>query len=142
MSTENEQKAKMALEMKPFRISLDKVRLTNGMKLELAASARNSVSGFARLYSHLYPLENEITLNNRLTSFINELVPEGEDQKSLEDAFEKNPDKITRKSRCNVISSEWQTIHKNVAIGVRAVRDERGENFRIWYLRNTARDRR
>ena len=141
MSLENEQAAKFAREMRTFRISLDKVRLTRGMKLELATFAQDTVSGFQRRYSHLYPLENETILDERLTSFIKELVPEGEDRKSLEAGFEEDPDKIDHKSHSDIVTSEWQTIHDNVVIGIRAVRDQRGESVRTWYLRNTAKDR-
>ena len=141
MSIESEQAVKFAREMRSFRIAVDKVRLTPGLKLELATFAQDTVSGFKRRYSHLYPLENETILNERLTSFIKELVPEGEDRKSLEAGFEEDPDKIKHKSHHDVVTSEWQTIHDNVVIGIRAIRDQRSESVRTWYLRNTAKKR-
>lgn len=125
-------------ETRAFILTVDKTRLTPGFTIELITYVEDPIGGFKRIYSHLDPHQSGEKLDRTLTAFINKLVPEDQSRETLEKRFEDNPDKAIHKSHRDILTSEWQTIHENVVIGVREVRDQKGESVRSWYLKNTS----
>lgn len=124
-----------------FRTALGVIRNAPGKEKELVTFADDTVSGFKRTYSSACPFRPENMLKSALTDFISEIVPEGKNRTTLEAGFAQNPDQIKHKSHHDEVTSEWQTLQKGVVIGIHAIRDQRGESARSWYLRNTSRDK-
>ncbi len=123
-------------EMRAFILTVDKTRLTPGFTVELITCAEDPIGGFKKIYSHLDPHQSGEKLDRTLTAFINKLVPKNQSRETLEKRFEDNPDKAIHKSHSDILTSEWQTIHENVVIGVREVKNQRGESVKSWYLKN------
>ena len=117
-----------------FQVLLEKAKLRKGKEVEIVTFAHDSASGFNRIYSQL-GTKGEEKLNRALTEFVQELVPEGESRETLEAGFENNPDRIKRRSHHDEITSEWHTVVDSLILGIKAVRDQRGENVRTWYLK-------
>jgi len=118
-----------------FEPLLEKVKNNKGKVIEIVSFAQDTVSGYKRIYSNL-GVREERGLNEALTSLIQTLVPAGESRETLESAFETEPDKIVPHSHHNEVISEWNTIQDNLMIGIKAIRDHRGESVRTWYLRS------
>jgi hypothetical protein len=109
-------------------------RKRRGEKIEITTFAQDTVSELRRTYSHL-GIKNERELNQALSEFILELVPKGESRESLEVGFQTQPDRIKHCSHYDEVTSEWNTVFDNLIVGVRAIRDLRGESVRTWYLK-------
>jgi hypothetical protein len=114
---------------------LEKAKKNKGKVVEIVSFAQDTVSGCKRLYSNL-GVRDERKLNQALTSFIQILVHDGESRETLESAFENEPDQVRQYSHHNEMVSEWPTVQDNLIIGIRAIRDQRGESVRTWYLKS------
>ncbi|MFH1971033.1 MAG: hypothetical protein ABIJ05_01465 [Patescibacteria group bacterium] len=117
-----------------FQVLLEEVVHKKGKKVEIVTFAQDTVSGLKKNYSHL-GIQNEGELDQALTEFVQRLVPEGETRETLETAFEKDPDRIKHLFHYDEITTEWDTVFNNIIIGIKAVRDQRGESVRTWYLK-------
>jgi hypothetical protein len=129
MTLEKEQKANI------FQVLLEEARNKRGKEVEIVTFANDTVSGLKRIHSRLGILDEE-ELNNVLTEFVQGLVPDGESRATLEAGFEEEPDHIKHESHHDELSSEWYTLLGNILIGIRAIRDQRGESVRTWYLKS------
>jgi hypothetical protein len=118
-----------------FQVLLEEAKHKKGKEVEIVTFAQDTVSGFKRIYSHLGIL-GERELNRALTEFVQELVPEGESRETLEAGFEEDPDRVIPHSHHNEIITEWDTVLDNVVVGIRAIRDQRSESVRTWYLKS------
>ena len=138
MSQEFDSKETLGLrDLRNFRLAVDKIKYTPGSNIDLVNKV-DDLNGSGKTYSQLLPHEGVEKLNRILDTLILELVPSGESRQTLEDGFNAGPEKKIKGDHGDTHSTEWQTIHDNVVIGIRAVRDQRGESERSWYLRNTA----
>lgn len=118
-----------------FQVLLEEAKHKKGKEIEIVTFAQDTVSGLKRIYSHL-GIKGEGELNRALTEFVQGLVPEGESRETLEAGFEEDPDRVKHHSHHDEITTEWDTVVDNLVIGIRAVRDQRGESVRTWYLKN------
>jgi len=130
MTPEAEQKANI------FQTLLEEARGKKGKEIEIVTFAEDTVSKeFKRVYSHLGIL-GERELNQALTEFVQGLVPEGESRETLEAGFEEDPDRVIHHFHHDEIITEWQTLSDDLLIGIRVIRDQRGESVRTWYLKS------
>ena len=118
-----------------FHELLNDAKQKKGKEVELVTFAQDTVSGLKRVYSNLGIL-GERDLNQSLSEFVQELVPEGENRETLEAAFENEPDRVEHPSHNDEVVSEWDTVLDKVKIGIKAIRDQRGESVRTWYLKS------
>ena len=119
-----------------FEGLLDKVKHNEEKVVEIVTFAQDGVSGFKRIYSCIGILDENL-LNDALNKFVQKLVPEGESRKTLEAAFDNEPDRVKHFSHNDEATSEWTTLFDNITIGIKAIRDQRGESIRTWYIKST-----
>lgn len=125
-----------------FKTALGQIRNKPGKRVTLLTTADDTVSGYKQTYSEVAPLRYADKLNAALDELLKILIPEEESRQTLENAFDEKADILdSGKSHANTIKSEWQTTIKNVVIGIEAIRDQRSESARSWYLRNTQKDK-
>jgi len=117
-----------------FEVILDEAKKSKGKETQIVTFA-NDTFGEKKIYSHLGVL-GEGKLNQALTEFVQGLVPEGESRKTLEEGFNEDPDHVVHYSHYDEIISELCTIDDNLIIGIKAIRDQRGESVRTWYLKS------
>lgn len=125
-----------------FKVALALIRHVPGKRVTLLTIADDTVSGYKQSYSEVAPLAYGNKLQAALRDLVKILVPEGESKQTLEKAFDDEPDEIKHKwLHADRAMSEWQTTLDNVVVGIEAVRDQRSESARSWYLRNTQKDK-
>jgi len=118
-----------------FQLLLEAARKGNGKEIEIATFANDTVSSLRKV-SSCFGASNEMEIDKALTEFVQELVPERESRETLEKGFEEGPDRVAHHSHDDEDISEWDTVIDGIVIGIKAVRDQRGESVRTWYLRS------
>jgi hypothetical protein len=128
MTLEADQKADI------FQVLLDEAKLRKGKEVQIITFATDTVSPLKSVSPQI-GTSDEAELNRLLTEFVQTLVPEGESRETLEKCFEEDPDRVKHFSHHDEIVTEWDTVLDNIVIGLRAIRDQRGESSRTWYLK-------
>jgi hypothetical protein len=129
MTLEADQKADI------LQVLMDETRYRKGKEVELITFAGDTVSPLKRVSSRP-GIANEEELNQLLTELVQTLVPEGESRETLEKGFEEDPGRVIHHSHHDEIVTEWDTVIDGIVVGIRAIRDQRGESARTWYLRH------
>jgi hypothetical protein len=123
--------------VKSFNNVLEEIKIAPGEKTTLLSFAKDTFADLRRIHSMYTTILNKDILNQGLTQFIQELIPEGESRETLEAKFNKSPERTKGVEDCIENNSEWTTTYPNVVIGIRTINDQDGERVRGWYLRNT-----
>ncbi len=118
-----------------FSFLVDEAKAHKGEEIEIVTFANDTVSGYKKYYSRLGILGEQV-LNSSLTDFIKTLVPEGESRETLEAGFKEEFDSKKEGSHHDEVISEWVSVIDNILIGIKAIRDQRSESVRTWYLKS------
>lgn len=123
--------------VKSFNSVLEEVKVTPGEEITLLSFAKDTSVDLRRIHSMYTTVLNKDLLNQGLTQFIQELVPEGESREILEAEFDEKPNRTKEHHDCVENNSEWITTYPGVVIGIKTISDQKGEKAKGWYLRNT-----